>query len=81
MKITLTDKYFSKHDFYRYIITEGMTTEMELEVSRVGVTMVFVSAKELARHAKPEYAHLADDITSNCPVSDYPFREGEYKET
>lgn len=79
MKITLTEQYFSKRDFDRYIITEGMTTETELKVSNTIGTMMLVSAKELAKHAKPAHAHLADDIIPGRQVSDYPFLEGEYK--
>ena len=81
MKITLTEQYFSKANFNQYIITDGMTTETELEVSSMIGNMALVSAKELAKHAKPAHAHLADDIIPGRPASDYPFREGEYKET
>lgn len=76
MKITLTEQYFSKDNFNRFIITEGMDTTTELQVSQTIGSLVFVSSAELARFAKPEHKYLAVGIGSG---SDYPFLEGEYK--
>ena len=79
MKITLTEQYFSDSNPNRYIITEGMTTETELKVNKTIGSLVLVSAKELARFAKPEHRHLADPLFEGGEMSDYPFLEGGYR--
>lgn len=72
MKITLTQTYFNKTE-NRYIITEGMTTETELQVNETIGSLALVKASELARFALPENKHLGDP-----GMSDYPFLAGEY---
>lgn len=79
MKIRLTSTYFSREDFEQYIITKGMSSGIVLNASHNIGDVMFVSATELAKYAKPENQHLAEPILSDGKVTDYAFTKGEYE--
>ncbi|UIU27587.1 hypothetical protein SA32RD_62 [Escherichia phage vB_EcoS_SA32RD] len=79
MKIRLTSSYFNRESFNQYIITDGMNPDIVLDVSHNIGDVMFVSATELAKYAKPEHRHLADPQLSDGKVTDYAFTKGEYE--
>lgn len=79
MKIRLTSSYFNRESFNQYIITDGMNPCIVLDVSHNIGDVMFVSATELAKYAKPENRHLADPRLSDGVVTDYAFTKGEYE--
>lgn len=79
MKIRLTSNYFNRESFNQYIITDGMNPGIVLDVSYNIGDVMFVSATELAKYAKPEHRHLADPHLSDEKVADYAFTKGEYE--
>lgn len=79
MKIRLTSTYFNREDFKQYIITQGMNPGIVLDVSYNIGDVMFVSATELAKYAKPDNQHLAEPRLSDGKVADYVFIKGEYE--
>lgn len=79
MKIRLTSSYFNRESFYQYIITDGMNPGIVLDVSYNIGDVMFVSATELAKYAKPEHRHWAEPYLSDGKVADYAFTKGEYE--